>query len=119
MRFLIKADRRMVVVFEPTAAEYVMEPGKNIAVEWLGDSEDGMVSFEAEDFVVHAPSGGYSKAWDSEGIEIYIGPESGPDVGSPSQPSHPTRPPAQTSAPREHRAGGWYQADGACHRGAG
>ncbi|MDX2649391.1 hypothetical protein PV341_38670 [Streptomyces sp. PA03-1a] len=80
MRFLINADRRMVVVFEPAAAEYVMEPDKDVVVEWFGDGDDGMVSFEAEDFVVHAPSGGYNRAWDSEGIEIYIGPESGPDA---------------------------------------
>ncbi|SNR86372.1 hypothetical protein [Actinacidiphila glaucinigra] len=80
MRFLINADRRMVVVFEPTAAEYVMEPGKHVVVEWFNGGDDGMVSFEAEDFVVHAPSGGCTRAWDYEGTEIYIGPESGPDA---------------------------------------
>ncbi|MFV2118030.1 hypothetical protein ACE14D_06130 [Streptomyces sp. Act-28] len=80
MRFVICADRRIVVAFEPTAAEYVLEPGNRVIVEWFGGGDDGMVSMEAEDFVVAAPSGGYTRAWDSSGMEIYIGPESGPDA---------------------------------------
>jgi hypothetical protein len=58
----------------------VLEPGKPIIVEWFGGGDDGMMSLEAENFVVAAPSGGYSRAWDADGVEIYIGPESGPEA---------------------------------------
>jgi hypothetical protein len=80
MRFAIRADRNITVAFEPTAAECMLESGRTIIVEWFGGGEDGMVSMEAENFVVSAPSGGYTRAWDAEGEEIYIGPESGPDA---------------------------------------
>lgn len=80
MRFVIRADRPVVVAFEPTAAERLLEPGETIVVEWFGGGDDGMVSMEAGCFVVAAPSGGYTKAWDSDGMEIYIGPESGPEA---------------------------------------
>lgn len=80
MRFVICADRRITVAFEPTAAERVLEPGKSIIVEWFGGGTDGMISLEVDNFVVAAPSGGYSRAWDADGAEIYIGPESGPNA---------------------------------------
>ncbi|GCD41241.1 hypothetical protein GKJPGBOP_00894 [Streptomyces paromomycinus] len=80
MRFVIRTDRPVVVAFEPTAAEYFLEPGEDIVVEWFGEGGDGMVSLESANFVVSAPSGGYSRAWDSNGVEIYIGPESGPEA---------------------------------------
>jgi len=80
MRFAIRADRRVTVAFEPTAAEYLLEPGEIVTVEWPGESGDGMVSMESEYFVVAAPSGGYNRAWRSDGKEIYIGPESGADA---------------------------------------
>lgn len=80
MRFVIRTDRRIVVAFEPTAAEYALEPGRSIVVEWPEGGDDGMVFLEAENLVVAAPSGGYSKAWDSDGVEIYVGPESGPEA---------------------------------------
>lgn len=80
MRFAIRADRHITVAFEPTAAECVLEPGRGITVEWFEGSEDGMVSIEAENLVVSAPSGGYSRAWDADNVEIYIGPESGPEA---------------------------------------
>lgn len=79
MRFVIRADRRIVVAFEPTAAEHELEPGVLLIVEWFEGGDDGMVSMEAENFVVAAPTGGYTRAWDADGVEIYIGPESGPD----------------------------------------
>ncbi|MGW0708650.1 hypothetical protein ACWD4G_22310 [Streptomyces sp. NPDC002643] len=81
MRFVIRADREVVLAFEPTAAEYALEPGRPVVVEWFGQGDDGMVSLESGDLVVAAPSGGYTRAWDSDGAEIYIGPESGPDAG--------------------------------------
>ncbi|MFI6474853.1 hypothetical protein ACIBL5_31855 [Streptomyces sp. NPDC050516] len=80
MRFVIRTDRPVTVAFEPTAAECALEPGRPIVVEWFGEGDDGMVSMEAENFVVAAPSGGYSRAWDADGLEIYIGPESGPEA---------------------------------------
>ncbi|MEU5693043.1 hypothetical protein [Actinosynnema sp. NPDC020468] len=80
MRFVIRSDRQVVVAFEPTAAEYVLEPGATVAVEWFGEREDGMVSLEAGKFVIAAPTAGYIRAWDRDGVEIYIGPESGPDA---------------------------------------
>ncbi len=80
MRFVIRADRRIVVAFEPTAAEFTLEPGMHIIVEWIDGGDDGMVSMEAENFVVSAPTGGYTRAWHDEGVEIYIGPESGADA---------------------------------------
>jgi hypothetical protein len=80
MRFVIHADRPIVVAFEPTAAECMLEPGRAMTVEWFGGGDDGMVSLEAENFVVAAPTGGYSRAWDADGVEIYIGPQSGPDA---------------------------------------
>jgi hypothetical protein len=49
-------------------------------VEWFGGGDDGMLSMEAGQFVVAAPSGGYTRAWDSNGVEIYVGPESGPEA---------------------------------------
>ncbi|MFD0200197.1 MULTISPECIES: hypothetical protein [Saccharothrix] len=79
MRFVIRADRRIVVAFEPTAEEFPLQPGETIVVEWFARHEDGMVSLEADNFVVAAPTGGYTRAWRSDGSEIYIGPESGPD----------------------------------------
>ncbi len=80
MRFLIRSDRCVTVAFEPTAAEYTLEQGKTITVEWPAGGDDGMVSLEADFFVVSAPSGGYNRAWGDDGVEIYIGPESGPDA---------------------------------------
>ncbi|MDX3644640.1 hypothetical protein [Streptomyces sp. MB09-02B] len=80
MRFIIRADKAMVVAFEPTAAEFSLEPGKKIIVEWLGGGEDGMVSLEAGTFVVAAPTGGHTRAWDADGVEIYVGPDSGPEA---------------------------------------
>ncbi|PKV83323.1 hypothetical protein [Streptomyces sp. TLI_146] len=80
MRFIIRADRDITVAFEPTAAEYALAPGRQIVVEWPEGGDDGMVSMEADDFVVTAPTGGYTRAWDAEGVEIYVGPESGPDA---------------------------------------
>lgn len=80
MRFVIRADRCIMVAFEPTAAECTLEPGRPIVVEWFGGGDGGMVSVESETFVVAAPSGGYSRAWDADGMEIYIGPESGADA---------------------------------------
>lgn len=49
-------------------------------MEWFGGREGGMVSMEAKSFVVSAPSSGYTRAWDADGEEIYIGSESGPDA---------------------------------------
>ncbi|MEV6399412.1 hypothetical protein AB0M39_32270 [Streptomyces sp. NPDC051907] len=80
MKFLLNADRDMTVVFEPTAEEYALSPGETITVQWYGPGEDGMVSMENGDFVVHAPTAGHSRAWRSDGVEIYLGPDSGPDA---------------------------------------
>jgi hypothetical protein len=71
----------MLVAFEPTAAEFNLPAGDAITVRWQGSAEDGIVGFEAGQLVVHAPTGGYTRAWDAAGAEIYIGPESGPDAG--------------------------------------
>ncbi len=80
MRFTMRTDRHIAVAFEPTAAEYMLEPGRPIAVEWFGGGDDGMVSMESGALIVAAPAGGHSRAWDADGREIYIGPESGPDA---------------------------------------
>jgi len=80
VRFVISSDREIVVAFEPTAAEYVLRPGQHINVEWFGGGDDGTVQLDAANLVVWAPSGGYNRAWDQVGVEIYIGPESGPDA---------------------------------------
>lgn len=79
MRFILRSDQRIVVAFEPTAAEYTLEPREKIVVEWSAGA-DGMVSLEAGDLVVNAPVGGYTRAWTWDGVEIDIGPESGPDA---------------------------------------
>jgi hypothetical protein len=76
MRFLIRSDREIVVAFEPTAAEYQLQPGATISVEWSGGGQDGMVCLEADNLVVWAPGGGHTRAWDSDGVEIHVGPQS-------------------------------------------
>ncbi|MDT0267659.1 hypothetical protein RM844_15330 [Streptomyces sp. DSM 44915] len=80
MRFVVRADRSIVVAFEPTAAEHRLEPGSVMTVEWFGGGDDGMVSMEAEYLVIAAPTGGYTRAWESDGMEIYIGAESGSEA---------------------------------------
>ncbi|WDT90992.1 hypothetical protein H0E86_05725 [Streptomyces sp. SCSIO-PteL053] len=44
MRFLVRADRDMTVVFEPTAEEVSLKPGETLTVEWFAEKTDGMVS---------------------------------------------------------------------------
>lgn len=78
MGLRIRADREMLVAFEPTAAEYRMESGKEICVEWIDGSDDEFVSLEGNSLVIWARSGGHVRAWEIGGAEIYIGPESGP-----------------------------------------
>jgi hypothetical protein len=78
MRFMIRSDKEVTVAFEPTAEEYTLSPGATIWVEWVDGGEDGMVAFEAGMFVVWAPGGGYTRAWNIDGTEIYTGPQSGP-----------------------------------------
>lgn len=80
MRFLLRTDVPILLAFEPTAAEYELRRGEEIRVEWFGKYDDGTVGFEAGQLVVHAPAGGYTRAWRSSGEEIYIGPESGPEA---------------------------------------
>lgn len=77
---LIGADRRTVVVFEPTAAEFTLEAHDRISVAWVGGSDPGSISLEAGDLVVWTPAGGYTRAWQSDGTEVHVGPESGPDA---------------------------------------
>lgn len=78
MRFLIRSDKATIVAFEPTAERFLLEPNVNITVEWFGSGDDGMVAIEGEYLVVHAPRFSYTRAWDAEGNEIYIGPQSDP-----------------------------------------
>ncbi|MYW78626.1 hypothetical protein F610DRAFT_05303 [Streptomyces sp. LaPpAH-199] len=80
MRFLVRADRDMTVVFEPTAEEVSLRPGETLTVEWFAEKSDGMVSLERGDLVVSAPSGGYTRVWASDGTEIYVGPDSGSEA---------------------------------------
>jgi hypothetical protein len=77
MRFFITADREAVVVFEPTAAEFTLGAGDEIAVSWYSTHGDGIVALDAGEIVIHAPTGGFTRAWESSGREIHIGPESG------------------------------------------
>jgi hypothetical protein len=77
MRFMVSVDERTVLAFEPTGAEYVLEPAKKIFVEWFSGTDPGMVALESGKLVIWAQGGGYTRAWDLEGNEIYIGPESG------------------------------------------
>ncbi|MFD9950070.1 hypothetical protein ACFWYW_56110 [Nonomuraea sp. NPDC059023] len=79
MKFHIKTDKKITVAFEPTAAEYELNAGEKILVEWFEGGDDGQVSLESDEFVIWAPGGGYTRAWNSNGVEIYIGPESGPE----------------------------------------
>ena len=77
MKFVIRSDRPIMVAFEPTAAETLLQPGTPIVVEWPLGGDDGMVSLEAKNFVIAAPTGGHTRAWYADGTEIYVGPESG------------------------------------------
>ncbi|GLZ76711.1 hypothetical protein Afil01_15180 [Actinorhabdospora filicis] len=80
MRFKVCSDRATVVVFEPTADEHRLDAGATITIEWPAGGDDGLVSVVGDMLVVWAPSGGYTRAWRSDGTEIYVGPESGPDA---------------------------------------
>jgi hypothetical protein len=80
MRFKLKSEAEIVVAFEPTAAEYRLQPGESIVVEWPGDGTDGLVSLESGQLVVWAPTGTYNRAWRSNDEEVYIGPESGAEA---------------------------------------
>ncbi|WP_436532895.1 hypothetical protein [Actinoplanes sp. HUAS TT8] len=81
MRFTITSDVAITVAFEPTAAIYPLRAGEEIIVEWTDGADDGAVTLEAGDMVVHTPSGGSRmRAWRSDGSEIHIGPDSGPEA---------------------------------------
>ncbi|MEV0675506.1 hypothetical protein AB0I60_03180 [Actinosynnema sp. NPDC050436] len=77
LRFILKADRGAVVVFEPSAAEHFMEAAEELAVVWHGGREDGTIELVGNDVVVHAPSEGYTRAWNAKGQELYVSLESG------------------------------------------
>jgi hypothetical protein len=78
MRFIVATDRTITVAFEPSAAEHQMQPGDEVTVEWRGDVEDGRVEIERGQLVVHTPTAGHARAWNSAGVELYVGPDSGP-----------------------------------------
>lgn len=76
MIFKITAtEENLKIIFEPTAAEYELRKGKHIRVYWIGN-EEGIIRVKASIFEVWAPSDGYTRAWEEDGAEIYIGPES-------------------------------------------
>lgn len=77
MRFQIEVDYDIVLMFEPTAREYSLRAGEIITVEWFDGTEQGMVRLTEGVIEVSATVGGYTRAWDSQGVEIYVGPESG------------------------------------------
>ena len=75
----LESDREVLVAFEPTAAQFKLHAGARITLQWDGSAEDGIVALDSGHLVVHAPTGGFTRAWDdAAGTEIYVGPESGP-----------------------------------------
>ncbi|MFD5148163.1 hypothetical protein [Streptomyces sp. NPDC058401] len=77
MRFRLGTDKTVTVVFEPSAAEHTLEAGESIIIEWFdGIRDDGFVRLDADCLVVDAPSHGYTRAWEENGEEIYVGSDS-------------------------------------------
>ncbi|MFB7173282.1 hypothetical protein ACFCYM_21025 [Streptomyces sp. NPDC056254] len=75
MQFHLVTDIPITVVFEPTGQEHRLDAGQAVLVRWF-DGDDGAVHWTDGHIVVYAPTSGYTRAWDSDGMEIDIGPES-------------------------------------------
>lgn len=73
MRFQIRTDRNIVVIFEPTGMRYELEAGDYFTIEWPDSSESGIIEREGADLIVYAPMLGYTRAWNSIEEELYIG----------------------------------------------
>jgi hypothetical protein len=82
LRFSINSDVEITVAFEPAGEIYHLTPREPIVVEWSGEADDGEVYFQAGDIVVYPPSapGTTMRAWRSDGSEIYVGLDSGPEA---------------------------------------
>lgn len=78
-RFVVESDENLTLVFEPAAEEYALDPGESVLVEWSGGHGPGTIKRAAGDLVIWPPDGGLTRAWRSDGSEIYVGPESGPE----------------------------------------
>jgi hypothetical protein len=62
MRFTVRSDRRVTVVFEPTAQEYTLAAGEAITVEWSGKPDSGMIELAGGEIVIQAPTAGCNRA---------------------------------------------------------
>ena len=78
MRFILATDQTITLAFEPSATEHELQSGDEVTIELRGDVEDGRVEIERGQLVVHTPTAGHARAWNSAGAELYVGPDSGP-----------------------------------------
>ncbi|MFE5613231.1 hypothetical protein, partial [Streptomyces sp. NPDC056540] len=76
MQFSLQTDTPVLAFFEPTGQQYELDPGDPVLVKFFG-GEDGEIRWFKGAIIIIAPTYGYTRAWDSDGDEIDIGPESG------------------------------------------
>lgn len=74
--FKVAVDRDTPIVFEPTGADYELRKGRSIRILWVGDGDEGIIRIQSGVMEIWAPSDGYTRAWEENGAEVYIGPES-------------------------------------------
>lgn len=75
MRFMVSAEEvAIMVTFEPSGAEYAIEAGDHLIVEWPEGPGGllGAVEHSPSGLVIGEPGNGLSRIWNSNGEELSI-----------------------------------------------
>jgi hypothetical protein len=76
MRFMVSAgsDVAVTVLFEPSGAEYVIQPDDHLVVEWPEGPGGllGGIDHSSSGLVISEPGNGMSRIWNSSGEELSI-----------------------------------------------
>ncbi|MBM9440928.1 hypothetical protein JT723_34430 [Streptomyces bryophytorum] len=75
MRFMVEASKiPITVTFEPSGAEYVVESGDHLIIEWPNGPGGllGSVEHSPDGLVIGEPGNGLSRIWRSSGEELSI-----------------------------------------------
>jgi hypothetical protein len=76
MRFRIRSrdTEALLLVFEPSGAEYTVAPGDYVTIEWP-DGPGGLlggIDYEPGSLTISEPGNGLARIWTSQGEELSI-----------------------------------------------
>lgn len=79
MRFMVSAGSEVAitVLFEPSGAEYDVQPGDHLIIEWPegGEESGGLlpgIDHSPEGLVISEPGTGLCRIWNANGEELSI-----------------------------------------------